>query len=185
MTTADERLLLELEPLAREAAADALEAERAKLTEWERDHLRFGANLGPNWAVYDWYVPAFTQRDARVIVRASIGRENREVVVETNPAPASRPKRRLFIVAYSLATPLIAAACFVLLGAVSIRLRYGAWPTIDGLVPLAFFSWVTWQIIVLLFVYNIYSSIPIRLPDGKLLFINRARLKRRAGTPAQ
>ena len=176
--TPGERLLLELESVAREAASTALEAERAKLTDWERTHLMFGANLGPNWAIYDWYVPAHTQREARVIVRASVGRESREVVVETHPAPASRPKRRLLMFGYALAAPLIAAAFFMLLGALSIRLTQEVWPTFESLAPLALFSWAAWQAIVLLIVCNIYSSIPIKLPDGKLLFVNRVRLKR-------
>jgi hypothetical protein len=176
--TPGERLLLELEPVAREAVNAALDAERAKLTDWERDHLVFGANLGPNWAVYDWYLPAYTQRDARVIVRASIGRESGEAVVETHPAPGSRPKRRLFMIGDSFVAPVIAAAFCVALGALSIRFRQEVWPSFHSLVPLALFSWVAWQVVVLLFVYNIYSSIPIRLPDGKLLFVNRARLKR-------
>lgn len=164
--------------MAREAVAGVLEAERAKLTDWERTHLVFGANLGSKWAVFDWYVPGRRQKDARVIVRAAVRRDDKQVLVEAHPMPPSRPKRALSMVAYGIVAPLVCASVFTTFGVLMLRWRYDAWPSLGGMLDLFAWSWAPWQFVILIFVYNAYSSIPIRLPDGTLLFINRVWLKK-------
>lgn len=176
--SAGERILLELEPVAREAAQEAIAAETAKLSEWQQRHLVFGASLGERWAVFDWYIPGERQKHATVIVRASVDRDTNEVIVVTRPEPASRPKRTLALTAYAIVAPIVIAACFLLLAAVLDYLAGNGWPPIDKLRYAAPPIWVVSQLGVLALLYQILSSIPIRLPDGKLLFVNRVWLKK-------
>jgi hypothetical protein len=184
VTSPGERVLLELEPVARAAAQEAIEAETAKLSDWQQKHVMFGANLGERWAVFDWYIPGAKQRDAYVFVRASVDRNTREVIVEPRPAPASRPKRTLVLTLYAIVAPLFIAACFLLMIAVLNYITGKGWPPIDGLIYAAPPIWVMWQLMVLAILYQIVASIPIRLPDGKLLFVNRVWLKKRQMTEA-
>lgn len=183
-TSPGQRVLLELEPIARAAAKDAIQVETAKLSQWQQDHVVFGANLGERWAVFEWYVPGERQRDARVIVKATVDRRTKEATVETHPATAVWPKRTLSLIGYSVVAPVIGAACFVLLAALLDLWRYGSWPPVDRLQTVAWFAWPMMQIMVLIFLYQAVSSVPTRLPDGKLLAVNRAWLKKRAPSEA-
>lgn len=177
-TSPGERLLLELEPVARAAAQELIEAETAKLTDWQQKHVMFGANLGERWAVFDWYIPGAKQKDAHVFVRASVDRTTTEVIVERQPAPASRPKRTLVLTVYAIVAPIIIAACFLLMIAALNYVTGEGWPPIDGLIYAAPPIWVISQLMVLAILYQIVASIPIRLPDGKLLFVDRVCLKK-------
>jgi hypothetical protein len=177
-TSPGERVLLELEPVARAAAREAIEAETAQLSDWQQKHVMFGANLGERWAVFDWYIPGAKQKDAYVFVRASVDRNTEEVIVETRPAPASRPKRTLVLTVYAIVAPIFIAMAFLLIIAVVNYLTGKGWPAIEGLFNAAPPIWVVSQLMVLAILYQIVASIPIKLPDGKLLFVNRAWLKK-------
>jgi hypothetical protein len=177
-TSAGERVLLELEPVARAAAQEAVDAERAELSDWQQKHVVFAANLGERWAVFDWYVPGAKQKDAYVFVRASVDRNTNEVIVERRPEPASRPKRTLALSVYAVVAPVVIAVCFLLGFALVNHLTGKGWPPIDGLIHVAPTFWVASQLMVLAILYRFVASIPIRLPDGKLLFVNRAWLKK-------
>ena len=183
-TSPGERVLLDLEPVARAAAQEAVLAETSKLSQWQREHLIFGANLGEQWAVFDWYVPGATQKDAHVVVRANVDRNTREVIVERRPAPASRPKRTLVLIAYALVAPIFSAAFFLLLAAVLDYATGRGWPPIAKLIYAAPRFWVLSQLMVLAIFYQVVASIPIRLPNGKLLFVNRVWLKKRQRSEA-
>lgn len=174
-----ERILLDLEQVARAAAQEAIEAEKPKLSPWQQEHAVFGANLGERWAVFDWYVPGAKQSDAFVVVRASVDRNTREVIVEQRPSPASRPKRTLVLTAYAIVAPVVIAACFLLMFALLNYFTGKGWPPIDRLIYSAPLMWVISQLMVLAILYQVVASIPTRLPDGKLLFVNRVWLKRR------
>lgn len=178
-TSSAARLLLELEPVARAAAKEAIEAETAKLSDWQKEHVMFGANLGERWAAFDWYIPGARQKDAYVFVRASVDRNTKEVVVEPRPEPASRPKKTFFLTVYAIVAPIIIAACFLLVIAGLNYVTGKGWPSIDGLSSAAAPIWVASQLMVLAILYQIVASIPIKLPDGKLLFVNRVWLKKR------
>ncbi|HVK79665.1 MAG TPA: hypothetical protein VM915_03555 [Verrucomicrobiae bacterium] len=177
-TSPGERVLLELEPAARAAAQEALEAETAELSEWQQKHVRFGANLGERWAVFDWYIPGAKQKDAYVFVRASVDRNTTQVIVERRPAPASRPKRTLVLTIYAVVAPILAAAFFLVIFATLNYFTGKGWPSIDWLIYAAPPIWVLSQLMIFALLYQIVASIPIKLPDGKLLFINRVRLKK-------
>lgn len=102
----------------------------------------------------------------------------KEVIVERRPAPASRPKRTLVLAIYAILAPIVVASCFLLMFVVLNYFTGKGWPTIDGLINAAPPIWVISQLMVLAILYQIAASIPIRLPDGKLLFVNRACLKK-------
>lgn len=184
-TSAGERVLLELESVARAAAQGAIQAESAKLTQWQQEHVVFGANLGERWAVFEWYIPGQRQKDARVIVKATVDRRTREVIVETHPAPAVRPKRTLSLIAFAIVAPIIVSACFSLLVALLDLERYGNWSSVDRLKHFALFMWPMAQAMVLILLYQALSMVPTTLPDGRLLFVHRAWLKKgtRSETP--
>lgn len=177
-TSPGERVLLELEPVARAAAQEAVDAERAELSDWQQKHVVFGANLGERWAVFDWYVPGAKQKDAYVFVRACVDRNTKEVIVERRPEPASRPKRTLTLSVYAVVAPVVIAVCFLLLFALVNYFTGKGWPPIDGLIHAAPTFWVSSQLMVLAILYRIVASIPIRLPDRTFLSINRVWLKK-------
>lgn len=181
-TSPGERVLLELEPVARAAAREAIEAETVELSDWQQKHVMFGANLGQRWAVFDWYIPGVKQNDAYVLVRASVDRNTNEVIVERRPAPASRPKRTIILTAYAIVAPVVIAACLLLTFALLNSATGKGWPPIDGLIYVAPPIWFISQLMVLAILYEIVASIPIRLPDGNLLFINRVCLKKGQAT---
>lgn len=177
-TPPGERILLDLEQVARVAAQEAIDAEKAKLSEEQKEHVIFHANLGERWAVFDWYVPGAKQRDAFVVVRASVDRNTRQVVVERRPSPTSRPKRTLVLTFFVIFAPFIIAACFLLLHAVLDYTTGKGWPPIEKLTYAAPFAWVISQLMVLTSLYRVVTSVPIGLPDGSLLFVNRVSLKK-------
>lgn len=140
-TSPGERILLDLEQVARAAAQEAIEAEKPTLSDWQQEHVVFGANLGERWAVFDWYVPGAKQSDAFVVVRASVDRNTREVIVEQRPSPASRPRTKLFLTVYTALAPIIIATCFLLLAAVLDYVTGKGWPPIEKLTYAAPLVW--------------------------------------------
>jgi hypothetical protein len=177
-TSSGERVLLDLEQVARVAAQEAIDAEKAKLSEEQKEHVMFGANLCERWAVFDWYLPGARQRDAFVMVRASVGRTTGEVVVDQRPSPASRPKGTpIRLTLFAVVTPIFFTACFLLMIALLNYIAGKGGPTVDGVISVGPISWFASQLIVLIILYDNLTCIPIRLPDGKLLYVNRVCLK--------
>ena len=166
--------LLELEPLARAAAEQSLEIATSSLSEGEKSAIVFGANLGEDWAVFDWYIPAMKPSDARVIVRSAVDRETKNVVVENNPAQAKHPYSARYLALRSGIASLAVAAVFTLIAAMRDYMRFHQWPTLYHLWQTLLFSWLVCLAYFFVVLIRFRSTVPIRLPSGKLLFVERA-----------
>jgi len=184
LKTNSERLL-EMEPLAIAAAREMVEVEIAKLSDWEKQHVFLVGNLGEEWAVFDWCVPARTERVVRFLTRAAINRRTNEVVLEPNPQQAIMPDRKGLLIAGTLVFPIVIAACFALAEGCFDFMKSGHWPPMARMGLYFLILWPIWQIGALLIVrQTLLTSAPIRLPDGTVTRVDRIWLKNVSTHPA-
>lgn len=156
-----------LEQIARKAANSALKAETAKLTRAEKASLAFQVSSGTAWAIFEWYVPGRTQRNARIMVRAMVERSSMQVVLVRKPALSHLLVSKMKLAIFAILAPVLIAGAAVVAEAVFRSSGASGFPLI-GLVV-----WATAQVLVLLIIYMAMSHTFIKLPDGERVVVVR------------
>jgi hypothetical protein len=115
----------------------------------------------------------------RYLVRAAVNRKTNEVVVEANPQRAITPSRSGSLIALTIVSPMVLAACLTLLQVLFDVSGPGTWPSLNVLAGYFLIGWPICQIGVLLIVrQTLHTSAPIRLPDGTVTRVDRIWLRK-------